>query len=231
MQVVIIAGGLGTRIQGVAGGVPKSLVPVNGRPFAEYQLELLAEGGISDVLFCIGHLGDAIEAHVGDGSAWGVRVQYVREDPTSLMGSGGGVVNALPHLEEAFFTLYGDSYLPTHYPAVVAAFQESKNDAMMCVYRNQGQWDSSNTRIADGRVVFYSKSAKPSEVDYIDYGLTGFRREHIEAYAGATMPLDLATIQGDLVARGAMRAHEVVERFYEIGKPEGLAELEAHLRV
>lgn len=226
MQVVILAGGLGTRLQAVAPELPKALVSVAGRPFVEHQLELLRRHGLVQVVICVGHRGDQIERHVGDGGRWGVRVRYAREDPTRLLGTGGALVNALPLLEPAFLVLYGDSYLPTDYRAVVSAFEQQGPEAMMCVHRNDGRWDRSNVRVAAGRVVFYSKAARPGQADHIDYGLSAYRRSVVEAYRTVPPPLDLARIQEELVARGALAAFTVGERFYEIGKPEGLAELE-----
>lgn len=230
MQVVILAGGLGTRLRAIAPNVPKALVPVAGRPFIEHQFELLRASGLTDILLCIGMKGDMIERHVGNGGRFGMRVQYSREDPERLLGTGGALLNAWPMLEDEFFVMYGDSYLPTDYQAVAAAFHSRKPPAMMCVYRNQGRWDASNTRVADGWVVYYSKRAKPGEADYIDYGLSAYPRDTLEAYRDWPMPLDLAAIQEDLVRTGRLAAFEVRERFYEIGKPEGLRELEEYLQ-
>jgi len=230
MQVVILAGGIGSRMHNHAPALPKALIPVCNRPFIEYQLDLLATQGLNDILICSGHLGNLIENHIGNGLKWQVNVRYSRENPDRLLGTGGALLNALPMLEEAFFTLYGDSYLPTNYSAIIEAFNRSYNDAIMAVYRNEGQWDTSNVCVENGMVSLYSKSAPADQVDHIDYGITGFHRCHIEAYKDVSMPLDLATIQGNLVEQGRMRAFEVHDRFYEIGKPEGLAELEAYLK-
>jgi N-acetyl-alpha-D-muramate 1-phosphate uridylyltransferase len=230
MQVVILAGGLGTRLQSVAPDVPKSLVPVAGRPFIEHQFELLKRNGLRRVVLCIGYRGAQIERHVGNGSAFGMEVQYSYEDPGLLLGTGGAVLNALVLLEDRFFVLYGDSYLPTDYRAAADAFKARGMPAMMCVFRNEGQWEKSNVRIAGDRVVFYSKAAGPGEADYIDYGLSAYRKSAIQGYYGVTLPLDLAHIQADFVRRNEMGAFEVKERFYEIGKPEGLEELDALLQ-
>ncbi len=229
MQVVILAGGLGTRLQSVAPDTPKALVPVAGRPFVEHQFELLRSNGLRRVLLCIGFRGEQIERHVGDGSRFGMEVQYSYEDPGLLLGTGGAMLNALALLEDLFLVLYGDSYLPTDYRAVVDAFKARGTPAMMCVFRNSGQWDKSNVRVAGDRVVFYSKGASQGEADYIDYGLSAYRKSAIQSYHGVTLPVDLAHIQEDLVRRNEMGAFEVKERFYEIGKPEGLAELDALL--
>jgi NDP-sugar pyrophosphorylase family protein len=229
-QCVILAGGLGTRIRAVDPTRPKAMLPVAGRPFIEHQLDLLKRCGMRDVVLCIGHQGDQIERHVGDGARFGMAVRYAHEEPDRLMGTGGALLNALPLLREEFLVMYGDSYLPVDYAAVAAAFARLNAPALMTVYRNEGRWDKSNVRIDKDRVVFYSKAARPGEADYIDYGLTMYRRSVIGAYRDRPMPLDMAKVLEDLVARGELAAFEVHQRFYEVGKPEGLAELDAFLR-
>lgn len=229
MQVVVLAGGLGTRLQGLAPNLPKALVPVAGRPFIEHQFDLLRAHGLRNILLCIGAKGHLIEEHVGDGQRFGVNVLYSREDPQHLLGTGGALVNAWPLLEEEFLVLYGDAYLTVDYRAVIETFHRRKVPALMCVYRNEGRWVPSNARVADGWVIFYSKRTKPEEVDYIDYGLSAFRREVLEPFRDRSMPFDLEVVQSSLAAARQMAAFEVPDRFYEIGTPERLRDLEVYL--
>ena len=230
MQVVILAGGLGTRLRSLAPNIPKALVPVGGRPFVYHQLDLLKQQGFSDVLMCIGHLGEQIEEELGDGSRLGMCVRYSREAGGALLGTGGALVNALPELQEEFLVMYGDSYLPIDFRSLVEWIREAQISAAMSVYRNQGLWDHSNVRVEKQGVSLYSKTAPPGECDYIDYGLLYFQRKFIATYVGQSMPLDLSAMLGHLVEAHQLAAYEVYDRFYEIGKPEGLAELESHLR-
>lgn len=229
MQTVILSGGLGTRIRSVFTDIPKALIPLAGRPFVDHQLSLLRRNGITDVIMCVGHLGNQIVDFVDDGSRWDLKVRYSFDDPGRLLGTAGAVLKALPLLRDEFMIMYGDSYLPTDYRAVMDAFRERHAHAMMCVYRNFGKWDPSNVRIANGKVIFYSKQASPGEVEYIDYGLTVFRRLIVESYRSHATPLDLQTILQEQVAQGCLASFEVKERFYEIGKPEGIAACEAYL--
>jgi len=228
-QVVILAGGIGTRIQSVAQGKPKALIAVQGRPFIEHQLELLHSCGCREVLLCVGHLGEQIQRCVGDGARYGLHVAYSWEDPAHLLGTGGALVNALPLLCETFMVMYGDSYLPIDYAAFAAAFVAANTPALMSVFRNEGRWDHSNVRVERQQVVYYDKRAPAGAANCIDYGLLAFRREVITAHAGQPMPLDMAAILQALVQRGALAAWEAPQRFYEIGKPEGLRELETWL--
>src|SRR3954470_8824591 len=152
MPVAILAGGLATRLRTVAPNTPKALVPVGGRPFVEHQLAWLNKQGCTRVVMCVGHLGELIEAHVGNGERFGMHIDYSYDGPT-LRGTGGALVGALPRLGDRFFVLYGDSYLRCSLHAVEQAFVESAQLALMTVMRNENQWDKSNTVFSSGRIV------------------------------------------------------------------------------
>jgi len=230
MQVVILAGGMGTRIQSVAGNLPKAMIPVAGRPFILHQLDLLKRSGIDQVLLLVGYRGDMISDLLGDGSQLGFSIEYVHEKPDALLGTGGALVNAVDKLMPEFLLMYGDSYLPVDYRAMIEWYHNQQRPSVMSVYRNHGQWDASNVRIDGDYVVYYDKKAPPGSADFIDYGLSIFQRNIIASYRNHPMPLDLAVIQSDLVRAGQLAAYEVHDRFYEIGKPSGLAELDALLK-
>src|SRR3954468_15519384 len=104
MQCVILAGGLGTRIRSVTGdAIPKALIPVAGRPFVDRQLEWLSRTGVTEVVFCISHLGEQLKGFTGDGSRWGLRIRFVDEGP-ALRGTAGALRLAADQgvLEERF---------------------------------------------------------------------------------------------------------------------------------
>ncbi|MBE3064858.1 MAG: NTP transferase domain-containing protein, partial [Spirochaetes bacterium] len=143
LPVAILAGGLATRLWPITERIPKSLVEVAGRPFAVHQIELLRRHGLTDIVFLVGHLGEMVRDELGDGSRWGVRLQYVFDGPT-LLGTGGAIRRALSRLGDPFFTIYGDSYLDCDYGAVERAFLESGRGGLMTVCRNDDQWDHSN---------------------------------------------------------------------------------------
>lgn len=228
LPVAILAGGLATRLRPITEKIPKALVEVAGRPFIAWQLELLAGYGVREVVLCIGYLGEMLEAEVGDGAAYGLRVRYQYDGPV-LRGTGGAIKQALPLLGPAFQVLYGDSYLPIDYAEVGRIFLASGQPGLMTVFRNEGQWDTSNVEFdaATGRIVNYDKRVKTPAMAYIDYGLSAFRAEAFDRYGGAdgAQPFDLATVQHDLATRGDLAGYEAPRRFYEIGSHEGLDEL------
>lgn len=234
MQCLILAGGLATRMRPLTETIPKALIPVAGRPFIDHQLDWLAAHGVTGVVLSVGYLGDAIQAHVGDGSRHGLAVRVVDEG-TNLRGTAGAVRLALDEgvLEERFLLTYGDSFLPIDFAAVFRAFVASGAPALMTVYRNQGRWDTSNVILDGGMVALYDKQrrTRPREdFAFIDYGLSALARRTVEEGIPSGQKADLADLFHALSLRGQLAGYEVAERFYEIGSPAGLADFSEWLR-
>jgi NDP-sugar pyrophosphorylase family protein len=202
--------------------IPKALADINGEPFVAHQLRLLRAHQIDRVVLCVGYLGEMIRDAIGDGTRFGLHVEYVFDGPIPLE-TAGAIKKALPLLGEAFFVLYGDSYLPCDYEAVRRAFAQSGKPALMTVFRNQGQWDRSNVEFENGRIIAYEKDNPTPRMRHIDYGLGAF-----QSSAFASMPVgephDLAALYRDLLRRGELAGFEVSQRFYEVGSFEGLRE-------
>jgi NDP-sugar pyrophosphorylase family protein len=216
LPVAILAGGLATRLHPLTRILPKALVDVNGVPFIAHQLRLLQASGIERAVVCAGYLGEMIQAFVGAGTRFGLRVEFSFDGPR------------LPLLEETFFVLYGDSYLPCDYRAVHTAFEKSGKLALMAVFRNGGRWDRSNVQFVDGCILAYDKQHPTERMHHIDYGLGVFHRSAFEMVPD-DQPFDLATLYRDLLTRGHLAAHEVEQRFYEIGSLAGLEETRRYL--
>lgn len=238
MQCVVLAGGLATRMRPRTAVTPKALLPLNGKPFVDYQLSLLAANGVSRVVLCIGYLGDMIRDVVGDGARWGLTVEYVDEGD-NLRGTAGAL--RLAHdagcLEAEFLVLYGDSYLPIDYRPVLEMLQNmprSKAAAVMTVLRNDDRWDSSNVLFDGGHLVVYDKQRRDqfdaAAMHHVDYGVSALRRDLVDTHVAPGTVADLADLFHELSRHGLLAGYEVTTRFYEIGSPDGLAELEAELR-
>ncbi|MGH9248339.1 MAG: sugar phosphate nucleotidyltransferase [Acidimicrobiales bacterium] len=231
VQILILAGGLGTRLWPRTASVPKALVPVAGRPFAEHQLELLAANGIEDIVFAVAYRGDMIRRALGDGRRWGVRIRY-SDEGTDLRGTGGAVrlfaTSALA--DEIFAVIYGDSYLLIDYADVWEAFDRCGLPALMTVLENRDRWDTSNAAfVPDGRLRYRKGAGDRRGMTYIDYGLSVLTRDLVLERVAPDGAHDLADLFAELGERGELAGHEVAERFYEIGSDDGLADLEALL--
>ncbi|GAF93565.1 unnamed protein product, partial [marine sediment metagenome] len=156
LPVAILAGGRGTRLRPLTQTIPKSLLDVAGKPFIVHQIGLLRRNQIDHIVLCVSHLGEMIEEVLGHGRALHVHIDYVFDGPV-LLGTGGALKKALPVLGDAFFVLYGDSYLDTDYQAARSAFERNGKLGLITVYRNAGRWDCSNILFVDGRIVRYDK--------------------------------------------------------------------------
>jgi len=228
IPVAILAGGLATRLRPITEKIPKSLVPVAGKPFLAHQLELLRLRGIRRAVVCTGHLGEMIQHDFGDGAAFGVRLDYSFDGP-KLLGTGGAIKRALPLLDDEFFVLYGDSYLPVEYHPIAEFFRRSGKLGCMTVYHNQGRYDTSNVVFRNGEIAVYDKRSRVPEMQYIDYGLSLFKAPVFNSYTSG-QTFDLAEVMDKLVHEKQLAGYEVRERFYEMGSPAGLAELESLLQ-
>jgi N-acetyl-alpha-D-muramate 1-phosphate uridylyltransferase len=227
LPVAILAGGLATRLRPITETIPKILVDVAGRPFGEHQIEILRTHGITRVVLCVGYLGEMVQAALGDGSRWGVELHY-SFDGDKLLGTGGALRRALPLLGEAFFVMYGDSYLECPYEAIEDSFYASGKQGLMTVFRNENRWDRSNIIFRDGAIVRYDKKEQTLDMLYIDYGLGVLRADVLTPYPD-DQPFDLSGVYQDLIQQGQLAGFEVPERFYEIGSHEGLEETRQHL--
>jgi NDP-sugar pyrophosphorylase family protein len=110
LPVVVLCGGLGTRLRPAVADRPKALAAVGDRPFLALQLELLRARGARRFVLCVGHLADQIQETFGDGSALGVRIDYSR-DGAKLLGTGGALKRAADHFAPAAVVVNGDTYL------------------------------------------------------------------------------------------------------------------------
>jgi NDP-sugar pyrophosphorylase family protein len=230
MQCVILAGGLGTRMWPETKTIPKTLLPIAGTPFATWQLAWLAGSGIDSVVYCVGHLGQQIRDHAGDGSSWGLSVRYVDEGD-DLRGTAGALRLAYDAgaLDKDFLVLYGDSWLQVDPTSVLRTAREHSEPALMTVFRNDGRWDGSNVVLDGSQVARYAKglAEPPAEMRWIDYGLLAFRRRLIGERVPAGAPQDLAPLCAALADERLLAGLEVAQRFYEIGSMAGRDELEA----
>ncbi len=224
MQAVILAGGLGTRLRPITDTLPKVMVPVCGRPFMEYQLEVLARRGIEDVVICLGRLGHMIEDHFGDGRDFGISIRY-SADGDGLLGTAGAIKNAEGFLASIFFVVNGDLYPVIDFRQVIQHFESHESPALMVVFRNADRWDLSNIIIDGDFVRVYDRKRRHAGMVHIDFGVSVFQREAF-AHVPRGMPADLATVYQPLIERGQLLAYETSQRFYEVGSPEGLHEFE-----
>jgi D,D-heptose 1,7-bisphosphate phosphatase len=150
MQVVIAAGGKGSRLKQVTADLPKPMVEIAGKPLLEHQVMLARKHGIRDVLLLTGYGAEQIEQYFGDGAAWNVRIDYQRE--TQPLGSAGALLNAFDKLQETFFVLYGDTILNVDLRRM-AATHSANASATLFVHPNDHPQDSDLVELGDANEI------------------------------------------------------------------------------
>jgi NDP-sugar pyrophosphorylase family protein len=226
-NIVIIAGGLATRLYPATLKIPKAMIEINGKPFIHHQLELLKEKGLEKAVLCIGYLGEMIRDYVADGSRFGLKVSY-SYDGDRLLGTAGAIKKALPLLPDVFFVMYGDSYLPIDFKSISEYFLGYDKKALMTVIKNDNKWDKSNVIFDRGVIAEYNKKSSSPEMKYIDYGLGIITKTCFDEVKD-NEAADLADIYSALVSGGQLIGYEVKERFYEIGSLRGIEETKEFL--
>lgn len=229
IQAVILAGGLGTRFRPLTLKTPKSMIHVMGRPYLEYQIEYLKRNNITNILMCVGYLGENIQSHFGDGQPWGVRIKYSFED--SPIGTGGTLKRASNHLEDSFILIYGDSYLPINYSSIEKHFLEIDKMLLMVLYDNQEDTSVPNnvSLNRDGIVTHYEKDSDNRILQYVDTGVLVLKKGILD-FVPPERPVSLEKeIFPDLIERQECAGFVTRERFYDIGTPERLKTFEDYI--
>jgi NDP-sugar pyrophosphorylase family protein len=228
LPIAILAGGYATRLGSLTEDTPKCMLEINGKPFVDWQLDLLAKNGYSDFVFCISYKSNLVQEYLGDGSDRGINIRYSLDGETQL-GTGGAIQKALPKLGKKFGVIYGDSYLPIDYSTVEQDFLNLKSNALMTVYKNQNQLDTSNVEFLDGRLIDYQKGSDNKNMHHIDYGITLFREEAFRPWKDQSS-FDLSIVCNQLAKLGQLDGFEVFERFYEVGSVQGIQDFAQYLR-
>ncbi len=226
-KLILLAGGLATRLRPVTETIPKSLIDINGKPFIDYQIDLLKRKGIKKLIICVGYLGEQIEYHLKDRKDYGIKIEF-SYDGDELIGTGGAVQKAIKKTDGIFWVMYGDSYLDTDFEKISSYFELNRNKGLMTVFNNLDKWDSSNVVFENGKIIKYDKINKTKDMKYIDYGLSIFREEAFESFK-ELKKFDLAEVHRKLLSENELLGFEVNERFYEVGSFNGIEEFKSYI--
>ncbi|MDB3972782.1 sugar phosphate nucleotidyltransferase [Gammaproteobacteria bacterium] len=222
--LVILAGGMAKRLGNISIDIPKCLVPVAGKPFIDWQVDYAAKHGVKDIYICSGWLTNKVEEHFNEYKYKGLNITVVA-DGKELLGTGGAISNILKILPKSFFVLYGDTYLPIDFKALVDFHKNKINsdNSLLTIYKNNSKLDVSNIIYENNVIIKYSKNKLEQKMKHIDYGLSIMTQEAFTTYKHDRF-FDLGDLYEFLVEHKLMYPYLATERFYEIGTPESLAE-------
>lgn len=222
MKAMILAAGRGERMRPLTDRTPKPLLPVAGKPLIVWHLERLARAGFRDIVINHAHLGDQIEALLGDGDAWGLRIAYSAE-PQGALETAGGIANALPLLgEEPFLVVNGDIFCDwdvaraRHVPGpdVLAHLVLVDNPP----HHPQGDFALAADKVGAGAAARLTFSG------------IGVYRPQFFAGIARGHPAKLAPLLLQAIETGKVSGEHHAGRWVDVGTPERLAALDGALR-
>ena len=174
MQVVILAGGKGTRLKPFTTVLPKPLMPVGERPILEIVLLQLREAGCKEFIFSVGYLAALIEAYFGNGKKWGVRIRYSRE--SAPLGTAGPLA-IIDQLAPELLVMNGDILCDLDYRKLYDYHLHQNNDITICSYEKTVKIDLGVLKIKDKQLLDYIE--KPEYQYDVSMGVYGMKRKLI----------------------------------------------------
>jgi len=217
MHAVILAGGKGVRLRPYTTSLPKPLVPIGDRySILEIVLTQLADQGFTDVTLAIGHLGHLIRSFVGDGSRWGMRVEYVDED--SPLGTMGPVLRILDRLPEDVLVMNGDILTDMNYAQLLREHVIAHRPLTISTYEREVNIDFGVLEVESGEVVAFRE--KPTHHYRVSMGVYAVSTAALRAYEpGRHFGFDDLVL--DLLERGTPPASRAFSGYWlDIGRPD-----------
>jgi MurNAc alpha-1-phosphate uridylyltransferase len=219
---MILAAGRGERMRPLTDRTPKPLLPVAGKPLIVWHLERLARAGFHEVVINHAHLGDQIEALLGDGDAWNVRIRYSAE-PQGALETAGGIANALPLLgQDPFLVINGDIFCDWDVGRARGALGTDEF-AHLVLVDNPPHHPHGDFSLQDGKV-------GSGETARLTFTGIGIYRPALFADIGRGQPARLAPLLHEAIAAGRVGGEYHAGRWVDVGTPERLAALDAAVR-
>ncbi len=222
MKVFILAGGLGTRIRALFPDRPKSMIPFKGKPFIEYQMDMLAQQGFEDFVLCLGYRAQAIRDYFEDGTRWPWTITYSQE--TSPLGTAGALRYAEAHFEQAILLLNGDTYMDTDYQAIVTYHRQHPNAVgTLAVTKVEDTARYGQVMLdADQQIIAFREKAVTQGPGHVNAGVYVLKPNILHAIpAGEKVSLERDVFPALLAADKALYGCPVPDAFIDIGTPQG----------
>ena len=226
-QAVILAGGRGTRLRPLTDTRPKPMVEIHGKPFLEYLVEMLREQGFERVLLLLGYLPEVIQDYFGDGSQWGVQIDYSVSDADDLTVRRVQLVEE--RLDPCFLLMYCDNYWPMYMEKMWERFRTANVPAMITVYSNKDKYSRDSVRVgADGYVRVFDRSRTTPGLQGIEISYAILTRP-VLALLPKQDALFEEAVYPQLVRQRQLLAYVTDHRYYSVGSLERLPLTEAFL--
>lgn len=222
LPVLILCGGLGTRLRPVVADRPKSLAAIGDRPFLELQIELLRDQGAKHFVLCVGHMANHVRDAFGDGQRFGVRIDY-SEEGDQLLGTGGALKLAERFFHPAAFVVNGDTYLDADHNQLVKQHRASGAIATLTLARlpDASRFGSVDLNATGQFVTGFREKATTREPGWLNAGAYVLDRALIDRIpAGAVTSLERDVFPAAVREGLRIAAHRCERPFYDIGTPD-----------
>ncbi len=220
-QAVLLAGGLGTRLRPFTEHSPKPLYPFEGKPFIGYLVEQIRDFGIRNILILLGYLPEKIMDYLGDGTDFGVHIEY---DITPIEYETGARLRAASSkIRDVFLMMYCDNYCPIDFPQLLRDFNAQDAFIQLSAYTNYDDYSKSNLRIAkNGLIEAYDKKRSAPHLQGVDIGYAIMRKSVFQLLPEENRNFE-ATVYPQIVAKHQMCATATEHRYYSVGSWERIA--------
>lgn len=227
MQIVILCGGLATRLKKLSKKKPKSLIKFKNKPFVIYQIELLKSYGFNNFLLCVGHFSKQIKSKLGNGKKLNVNIDY-SHDGKKLLGTGGSLKKAYKKLDKNFILLNGDSYIMFNPNKLISKYNTS-NKSTILVKKNTRTNLPSNIILKKKLIIDYCKKGIENS-RYIDIGMQIFNSDIFNLYLKKNEYYDLEHIYKIMIKKKNLSYLKTNATFFEIGSFKGIKSFNNYLQ-
>ena len=227
-QVVILAGGIGTRLRPLTYKIPKPMIELNNKPFLEYLIDLLKENGIKEVILLLGYLPKKIKEYFGNGSNFGIKIRYSIGDVS--FESGKRIKDAGELLDNYFLLMYCDNYWPLDLKKLIEYYEKKKVLASITIYTNKDNFTKSNIKINDnGYVTLYDRERKEKNLSGVEIGFYIINKKVLDIIPDTNLCFEKEIIP-KLIHKKQLVGYLTDHRYYSISKIERLPITEKFLK-
>ncbi|MBU0598658.1 NTP transferase domain-containing protein [Patescibacteria group bacterium] len=220
-KAFILAAGRGANMRPFTYEIPKSLIPVRGKPILEYSIELLRENGLKDIYILIGHLGEKIISHFGDGSRFGVKITYIKE--RKEQGTGAPLRLFQQHLNNSpFLMMYGDILISINIKEIIEYHLSHSGPVTIAITSSAKPYDFGVVKLRGNKVIsFREKPEKKKGVShFINAGLFIFNPEIINYIPKQGYTMLEKDIFPQLAKEGKLFGYPFEGQWFDVGTPE-----------
>jgi NDP-sugar pyrophosphorylase family protein len=218
-SIAILCGGFGTRLYPVTKYLPKSLYPINGKPFIDYQLKRLKDGGFNHIVLLVSHFGNEIREYVGNGERYGLNIEYSFDD---AKGTFPAVKKAFKFLDTNSFLTYGDSYLNANFQDIQKIYNIENKPLLITIYKNNDEeLHQNNIAYINNKITMYSQYGFFNCCEYVDYGITIFNKNYLDRIDKGWYT-NISDLYNFTIINNNLASYVIKERFYEVGSLRGV---------